>query len=715
MTHTAAATAHGRGRRLALLALVTLGLLCAAFSANAYAATDYDGDGAADNDCAPLDPAVYPGAADKPDLGFEDTNCDGMDGDASKAVFVSTAGSDAATGSKGNPLLTINAGITKASADGKDVYVAGGTYNQTLDLADNVGVYGGYVPFSGARSTSETTTVNGAPQAALADGDTAVTLQLLTLNGAATGGAGQSAYGVRAINGSSLVLEGVRAAAGNGTAGAPGAAVSVPAPGSPGTQGAAGGCGNMGVRAVGGPPGALAVPGGQGGQSGYSFGQAALNGGTGTSSGASPGGSPGSGGTANGAVGGPGSPGGPGTPGTVPGNSGTNPSFTSANAGATWSGADGGTGGAGQNGAGGGGGGGGASGWGSVSDPNLDAQGGGGGGGGGGGRGGNGGLGGGAGGGSFAVYTFNSSVVVTGGELVAGSGGDGGNGSAGSNGSGGGAGGIARPGTLCGSASGGAGGAGGNGGTGAPGGAGGGGTGGPSVGVMSVGTGGYVLRSTHTTTGSGGNGGSRGGGGPAAANGSAATSSGSESTGSDADGDGVPDVADACPGVPKGSDADGDGCPDRPAKLVDANGNGVPDSQEAPPGGTTTSNNNTATTTPTAPAPPPAIKGAVRAKGTATATKITFKKLMLSGIPVGASIKVTCKAKSRGACPVKSKALTSKAATLNVLAALLKKPAKTVVFKPGAIVTIKITKSGMTGTSFVFKMVKNKFPKPKRV
>jgi hypothetical protein len=41
---------------------------------------DYDGDGVTDaNDCAPSDPAVYPGAPDPAGDGI-DTNCDGVDG-----------------------------------------------------------------------------------------------------------------------------------------------------------------------------------------------------------------------------------------------------------------------------------------------------------------------------------------------------------------------------------------------------------------------------------------------------------------------------------------------------------------------------------------------------------------------------------------------------------------------------------------------------------
>src|SRR5262245_30422496 len=43
---------------------------------------DKDGDGVADDkDCAPNDKTIRPGAPDRPDLAFVDSNCDGIDGD----------------------------------------------------------------------------------------------------------------------------------------------------------------------------------------------------------------------------------------------------------------------------------------------------------------------------------------------------------------------------------------------------------------------------------------------------------------------------------------------------------------------------------------------------------------------------------------------------------------------------------------------------------
>src|SRR5512142_2873331 len=55
-------------------------------------------------DCNDADPAVHPGAVDDPDGNFVDSNCDGIDGDIAKAIFVATTGVDAlACGTQANP------------------------------------------------------------------------------------------------------------------------------------------------------------------------------------------------------------------------------------------------------------------------------------------------------------------------------------------------------------------------------------------------------------------------------------------------------------------------------------------------------------------------------------------------------------------------------------------------------------------------------------
>src|SRR5207302_3142626 len=45
-------------------------------------------------------------AADDPDLAFVDENCDGIDGDVSRAIFVATDGMDTAAGTKEAPVAT---------------------------------------------------------------------------------------------------------------------------------------------------------------------------------------------------------------------------------------------------------------------------------------------------------------------------------------------------------------------------------------------------------------------------------------------------------------------------------------------------------------------------------------------------------------------------------------------------------------------------------
>src|SRR5919197_6490596 len=69
-----------------------------------------------------------PGAPDRPDLGFVDSNCDGIDGDKANAIFVAPNGNDANDGSFGHPKATVPAAVTTGLAASKDVYVAAGTY-----------------------------------------------------------------------------------------------------------------------------------------------------------------------------------------------------------------------------------------------------------------------------------------------------------------------------------------------------------------------------------------------------------------------------------------------------------------------------------------------------------------------------------------------------------------------------------------------------------
>ena len=337
---------------------------------------------------------MKPGAVDKPDLNFQDTNCDGIDGDVNKAIFVSLAGNDAAPGTLTNPKRNILAAITAAGAANKDVYIAGGTYFESLPAVNNVGLYGGYEPVTGKRSASQETIIQGAT-AILAQGDVGVVLQQLTLRGIPD--ASGNSYAIRAIPSaittgtpSKILLERVKAEANAGSTGAGGST------GSTGIAGFGFGGGGGGIGGLG--NGILGALGGGG------FGNGGLGGGVFPNLDAE------------------GDNGGQGGIGSTVGSQGLiNPSDSP-----TWNRSSASTGGQGSGGGGGGGGRGG------VGATLLNAlRGGTGGPGGTGGGGGFGGSGGQSGGGSFGAYLFNSTLTAVDSKLSGGAGGAGGNGGSG--------------------------------------------------------------------------------------------------------------------------------------------------------------------------------------------------------------------------------------------------------------------------------------------
>ena len=703
----------GRTRRTLLLAAFAFTLSMFA-AATASAQSDFDGDGSLPPaDCAPLDGAIAPGKADKPDLNFVDSNCDGIDGNISKAVFVSaSAANDAGSGSKENPLKTISVAIAKAKAEGKDVYVITGTYEQgTINLDDNVGLFGGYVLVTGARSTTEKSIIKAPQQAILGDNDTGVVLQKLHLEPSTPAGTGQSSYGVRAVNGSSIVVQAVTSTSTAGTAGGAGST-----PTSFLNNGAGGGRGNDGtacppnnsnLRAAGGPGGNTVFFGIQfagfngatGGIGGGSFfgQQAGANGATG----AGPsGGTPGSGGNSNGAVGGPGSPAGNAPTGRAAnGGDGANAAFPATTNSAAWAGSTGGGGAAGASGSGGGSGGGGGTGWGATIPE--DAGGGGGGGGGEGGGGGAGAGGGAGGGGSFGVFAHNSVVVVDRSALTTGNGGVGGNGALGETGGTGGTGGDGGNGATCGARSGGNGGKGGNGQPGGNGGVSGGGTGGPSFGIYRSGTAKYVDRSNTIATGTPGLGGFRGGTLTRAASGQAARTGGGGPAGDvNFDGDGFTDNVDNCPEV-AGTDQ---GCVQL-GQVADADGDGIPDSSDSCPNEARGNTDNNGDGCPDAP-PPPVIITQPPSGGTPDPTQIvirmpffvkkstnrftTFTQLQVKGIPINSTLKAVCKSPKKGKkCPGGSTFTKRNAfGTVNLKKWLKKK------LLAGTKLTVTVTKAG---------------------
>jgi hypothetical protein len=424
-------------------------------------------------------------------------------------VHVSPGGSDSNPGTPGQPVRTIARAITLASGSASPVYIGQGTYSETIGLASDVSLFGGFNPGAGwTRDPSlYPSVIVGGTTAIVGDMDHNIVLDGLVIR-SSNAGAGGSSTGVFLSSCQHVSMLGCRIEAGIGGAGADGPAG---LPGGAGANGQLGGpgceessgllCSNC-ARPSGGMPGTnpWGNAGGRGGDAGHA---AAL--GTPGTAGAGP---------AAGA-------GGSGTPphlgnwdppltycgvAGAPGAAGTNGTGGLAVGGVTAAGyapAAGQSGSLGQHGAGGGGGGGGGGG-----ETNCDSYGGGGGGGGGGGERGGTGVGGGGGGGSFCIVLDSCDVIsVRDCALVTAMGG------AGGSGGGGGAGGAGGIGARVGSSNmgnpyggtseqedGSNGGRGADGGHGGGGGFGGGGGGGPTIAIFNDGVGpvivagnGYVL------------------------------------------------------------------------------------------------------------------------------------------------------------------------------------------------------------------------------
>ncbi|MBL8604465.1 MAG: hypothetical protein JNK72_21240 [Myxococcales bacterium] len=425
--------------------------------------------------------------ADAPDLEFRDTNCDGIDGNASAAIFVSPRGNDANDGSQMMPKRTMASAIAAAAAARpvRAVYAAAGNYDGAFTLASGVSVYGGYDDQNGwARTRDSLTVVNVPSSGALAQRIASpLELQLITIQAAGATGTGQSSYGLRVLQSTATVtLRACTVAANAGSAGRDGTEGNVGAGGAPGGNASGSSPGGGGsLCGSGGGSGGGGVGGTRDGNTGgMGSGPAGVTGGGGGSGGSRGGGClnsrNGGGAPANSGVGANGTNGANGGAAAPLGSLDTTSGLytaTSANNGSA--------------GAAGGGGGGGGSGGGDAQVCGFsccDRTSGGGGGGGSGGCGGSGGTGGTSGGGSFAIVAVSSQVELVGTRVQAGRGGNGGRGANGGNGGNGGG-----PGNGAGgSGTAGAGAAGSRGGAGGAGGAGGGGSGGPSVCVFYLGT-----------------------------------------------------------------------------------------------------------------------------------------------------------------------------------------------------------------------------------
>jgi hypothetical protein len=185
------------------------------------------GDGAAGESGASGDgpPICVSTGSDDPDGEFVDSNCDGIDGDLTRAVFVSPDGSDGADGSLAQPLRHIDDAIELAAGSERDVYVCNGTYTETVTITTPIAIYGGYDCANGGRRTKDRAIVR--PDRGLALSVQSVTgtvhVERLAFRSADAVSPGESSQAGSIVASSNVVLSRVEFSAGKGAEGAPGA------------------------------------------------------------------------------------------------------------------------------------------------------------------------------------------------------------------------------------------------------------------------------------------------------------------------------------------------------------------------------------------------------------------------------------------------------------------------------------------------------------
>ncbi|MBL8916948.1 MAG: hypothetical protein JNM17_39960 [Archangium sp.] len=200
------------------------------------AGIDGGSDAGTDAGCTPT------GAIDEPDQNQLDVDCDGFDGDLTRAVFVDqTGGMDSNPGTRAMPKQTFAAAL----ATGKEqIYLATGTFASS-DVNEAVAVFGGYDPTGAWPRTPMRTILSGSITAQPSDAGRVV-FDRLEVNGDAGAMPGEAAIALRVINAaSSSSLNDLHLTASTGANGTNGTDAAGVASGNVGTAGVAGDTGSQ--------------------------------------------------------------------------------------------------------------------------------------------------------------------------------------------------------------------------------------------------------------------------------------------------------------------------------------------------------------------------------------------------------------------------------------------------------------------------------------
>jgi hypothetical protein len=175
---------------------------------------------------------VPEGGVDEPDDDFVDSNCDGIDGDVTAAVFVATAGADTADGTMANPVQTLKRGIALALAAGKSVYVCDGQYAEAVVMdGGGVNLYGGYActrNWQRERDLATLKPASGVPLTVTNMTAAPIVVDRFAFRAADGTGDGASSVAASVVGSKQIRFRNVLFAAGNATNGTSGATVPDP-------------------------------------------------------------------------------------------------------------------------------------------------------------------------------------------------------------------------------------------------------------------------------------------------------------------------------------------------------------------------------------------------------------------------------------------------------------------------------------------------------
>jgi hypothetical protein len=166
-----------------------------------------------------------PSSEDDPDPDHFDANCDGIDGDVERAVFLSPLGDDAASGSLNEPVASMERALELARERDAYVLVCSATYEDNV-LIEGAGarIFGGYACENGWARTdkpAEFAPLSGVPLT-IREATSEVLLSALAFAARPGGLPGESSIAATVVGSSAVVMRHVSLSAGLGAHGSDG-------------------------------------------------------------------------------------------------------------------------------------------------------------------------------------------------------------------------------------------------------------------------------------------------------------------------------------------------------------------------------------------------------------------------------------------------------------------------------------------------------------